>query len=258
MLTNPTLDHMYTLGLSGMAAAWRELAEQPEARAMEKEEWLGLMLDREIAVRADKRLTARLVAAKLRFPEACVEDIDFHAARNLDRRSTMALAQGQWLKNHENLIVTGKTGTGKSWLACAMGRQAARHDHTVLYVRTPRLFEDLAMAKLDGRYPRLMNRLMKVQLLILDDFATHTLNDQQRFHLFEIIEERYQRRSTLITAQVPVNTWHDLIGDATVADAILDRVVHNAHRINLEGDSMRKAKSRIDATLNVNDERTEG
>ena len=154
MLTNPTLDHMYTLGLSGMAAAWRELAEQPNARAMEKEEWLGLMLDREIAVRADKRLTARLVAAKLRFPEACVEDIDFHAARNLDRRATMALAQGQWLKNHENLIVTGKTGTGKSWLACALGRQAARHDHTVLYVRAPRLFEDLAMAKLDGRYPR--------------------------------------------------------------------------------------------------------
>ena len=148
--------------------------------------------------------------------------------------------------------------TGKSWLACALGRQAARHDHTVLYVRAPRLFENLAMAKLDGRYPRLMNRLMKVQLLILDDFATHTLNDQQRFHLFEIIEERYQRRSTLFTAQVPVNTWHDLIGDETVADAILDRVVHNAHRINLEGDSMRKAKSGIDTMLNVNNERTEG
>ena len=137
-----------------------------------------------------------------------------------------------------------------------MGRQAARHDHSVLYVRAPRLFEDLAMAKLDGRYPRLMNRLMKVQLLILDDFATHTLNDQQRFHLFEIIEERYQRRSTLITAQVPVNTWHDLIGDETVADAILDRVVHNAHRINLEGDSMRKAKSGIDITLSADNERT--
>lgn len=136
------------------------------------------------------------------------------------------------------------------------GRQAVRHDHTVLYVRAPRLFEDLAMAKLDGRYPRLMNRLMKVQLLILDDFATHTLNDQQRFHLFEIIEERYQRRSTLITAQVPVNTWHDLIGDQTVADAILDRVVHNAHRINVEGDSMRKAKSGIDIMLNVDNERT--
>ncbi|GAA5658594.1 IS21 family transposase ISRsp2 [Brucella sp. NBRC 13694] len=132
MLTNPTLENMYTLGLSGMAMAWRELSEQPDARAMNKEEWLGLMLDREIAVRADKRLTTRLAAAKLRFPEACVEDIDFRAARNLDRRATMALAQGQWLKNHENLIVCGKTGTGKSWLACALGRQAARHDHSVL------------------------------------------------------------------------------------------------------------------------------
>lgn len=258
MLTNPTLENMYTLGLSGMAMAWRELSEQPDARAMNKEEWLGLMLDREIAVRADKRLTTRLAAAKLRFPEACVEDIDFRAARNLDRRATMALAQGQWLKNHENLIVCGKTGTGKSWLACALGRQAARHDHSVLYVRAPRLFDDLAMAKLDGRYPRLMNRLMKVQLLILDDFATHVLSEQQRFHLFEIIEERYQRRSTLITAQVPVNAWHDLIADATVADAILDRVVHNAHRINLEGDSMRKAKSGIDTIPNMHDERTEG
>ncbi|WP_433762305.1 IS21-like element helper ATPase IstB [Brucella anthropi] len=254
MLTNPTLDHMQMLGLPGMAIAWRELAEQPESRSMDKDEWLGLMLDREIAVRADKRLTARLAAAKLRFPEACVEDIDFYAARNLDRRATMALAQGQWLKNHENLIVTGKTGTGKSWLACALARQAARHDHSVLYARAPRLFEELAMAKLDGRYPKLMNRLMKVQLLVLDDFATHSLNDQQRFHLFEIIEERYQRRSTLITAQVPVSAWHDLIGDATVADAILDRVVHNAHRINLEGDSMRKAKSGIDTSPNINDE----
>ena len=254
MLTNPTLEHMYTLGLSGMAVAWRELAEQPEARAMDKDEWLGLMLDREIAVRADKRLTGRLAAAKLRFPEACIEDIDFRSARNLDRRSTMALAQGQWLKNHENLIISGKTGTGKSWLACAFARQAARQDHTILYVRTPRLFEDLAMAKLDGRYPKLMNRLMKVQLLILDDFATHSLNDQQRFHLFEIIEERYRRRSTLIIAQVPVSAWHDLIGDATVADAILDRIVHNAHRINLEGDSMRKANSGIDAPQNINDQ----
>ncbi len=254
MLTNPTLEHMYKLGLSGMAVAWRELSEQPETRAMEKDEWLGLMLDREFAVRADKRLASRLAAAKLRFPQACVEDIDFRTPRNLDRRATMALAQGQWLKNYENLIITGKTGTGKSWLACALARQAARHDHTVLYVRTPRLFEDLAMAKLDGRYPRLMSKLMKVQLLILDDFATHSLNDQQRFHLFEIIEERYQRRSTLITAQVPVSTWFELIGDATVADAILDRVVHNAHRITLEGDSMRKKKQSLDSKQNLNDE----
>lgn len=146
-------------------------------------------------------------------------------------------------KSHENLIVTGQTGTGESWLACAFGRQAARLDHSVLYVRVPRLFEDLALARLDGRFPRLIDKLTRAQLLILDDFGTHSLTDQQSFHLFEIVEERYRRKSTLITAQVPVARWHDLIADPTVADAILDRIVHNAHRIVLQGDSMRKQKA---------------
>ena len=155
----------------------------------------------------------------------------------------MALAQGEWLKAHENLIVTGQTGTGKSWLACAFGRQAARLDHSVLYVRVPRLFEDLALARLDGRFPRLIDKLTRVQLLILDDFGTHSLTDQQRFHLFEIVEERYRRKSTIITAQAPVPKWHDLIADPTVADAILDRIVHNAHRIALTGRQHAKAKS---------------
>ncbi|MGK9339541.1 IS21-like element helper ATPase IstB [Sinorhizobium meliloti] len=242
MLTNPTLDQMQALGLAGMAAAWRQLAEQTNANELSRDEWLGLMLDREIAMRADKRVRNRLAAAKLRFPEASIEDIDF--AAGLDRRNTMALAQGEWLKTHENFIVTGQTGTGKSWLACAFGRQAARLDHSVLYVRVPRLFEVLALARLDGRYPRLIDKLTRVQLLILDDFGTHSLTDQQRFHLFEIVEERYRRKSTLITAQVPVARWHDLIADPTVADAILDRIVHNAHRITLQGDSMRKQRRR--------------
>ncbi|TIM21821.1 MAG: AAA family ATPase, partial [Mesorhizobium sp.] len=140
MLTNPTLDQMQALGLAGMAAAWRELAERNNANELSRDEWLGLMLDREVAMRADKRVRNRLASARLRFPEACIEDIDFAAPRGLDRRSTMALAQGEWLKAHENLIVTGQTGTGKSWLACAFGRQAARLDHSVLYVRVPRLF----------------------------------------------------------------------------------------------------------------------
>ena len=172
-----------------------------------------------------------------------MEDIDFTTPRGLDRRNMIALAQGEWLKAHENLIVTGHTGTGKSWLACAIGRQAARLDHTVFYVRAPRLFEDLALARLDGRFPRLLDKLTRVQLLILDDFATHTLTDQQRFHLFEIVEERYRRKSTIVTAQTPVAKWHDLIADPTVADAILDRLVHNAHRIELKGESMRKQKN---------------
>lgn len=147
MLTNPTLDLMQALGLAGIAAAWRQLAEQKNANELSRDEWLGLMLDREIALRADKRVRIQLASAKLRFPEASIEDID------LDRRNTMALAQGEWLKAHENLIVTGQTGTGKSWLACAFGRQAARLNHSVLYLRVPRFFEDLALARLDGRYP---------------------------------------------------------------------------------------------------------
>lgn len=243
MLTHPTLEQMQALGLAGMAVAYRQLAEQDDAAALSREEWLGLMLDHELATRADKRLTNRLAAAKLRFVDACIEDIDFAARRGLDRRNTLQLAQGAWLKAHENLIVTGQTGTGKTWIACAFGRQAARLDHSVLYLRVPRLFEDLAMARLDGRFPRLVDKLARVQLLILDDWGTHSLNDQQRLDLLEIFEERYRRKSTLITAQLPVAQWHDMIGEPTIADAILDRIVHNAHRIGLEGDSLRKRKS---------------
>ena len=148
-----------------------------------------------------------------------------------------------WLKARENLIITGQTGTGKTWLACAFARQAARLDHSVLYLRMPRLFENLAMARLDGRFPRLVDKLARVQLLILDDWGTHSLNDQQRLDLLEIFEERYRRKSTLIAAQLPVAQWHEMIGEPTIADAILDRIVHNAHRITLEGDSLRKRKS---------------
>jgi DNA replication protein DnaC len=245
MLTNPTLDQMQTLGLAGMAAAYRQLAEQDNTAALGRDEWLGLMLDREIAVRADRRLTNRLAIARLRFADACIEDIDFAARRGLNRRNTLQLAQGAWLKAKENLIITGQTGTGKTWLSCAFARQAARLDHSVLYLRVPRLFENLAMARLDGRFPRLVDRLARVQLLVLDDWGTHSLNDQQRLDLLEIFEERYRRKSTLITAQLPVAQWHDMIGEPTIADAILDRIVHNAHRINLEGESMRKPKPHL-------------
>jgi len=243
MLNHPTIDQMQALGLTGMAAAYRDLSEQPATGELAREEWLGLMLDREAGIRADKRLSNRLRSARLRFAEASIEDVDFTAARGLDRRQVLALAQGAWLRENENLIVTGHTGTGKTWLACAFGRQAARLDRSVLYVRMPRLFEDLAMARLDGRFPRLVDKLARVQLLILDDWGTHGLTDQQRLDLLEIFEERYRRKSTLITSQLPVSRWHDLIGEPTIADAILDRIVHNAHRIELEGDSMRKPKT---------------
>jgi DNA replication protein DnaC len=242
MLTHPTLDQMNALGLAGMATAYRELTEQVHGNDLSFDERLGLMLDREIALRTDRRLTNRLATAKLRFANASIEDIDFASHRGLDRRNVLSLAQGAWLKANENLILTGQTGTGKTWIACAFARQAARLDYSVLYVRMPRLFEDLALARLDGRFPRLVDKLARVQLLVLDDWGTHTLNDRQRLDLLEIFEERYRRKSTLITAQLPVAAWHEMIGEATLADAILDRIVHNAHRITLEGDSMRKRK----------------
>ncbi|HIC67483.1 MAG TPA: AAA family ATPase [Paracoccus sp.] len=240
MLIHPTLGQMATLGLTGMADAWKALAEQDPGQALERNEWLGLMLDREAATRADKRFANRLRNAKMRFPNACIEDVDFAVSRGLDRRQILALAQGDWIKAREQIILTGQTGTGKTWLACAFAHQAARFDHTVSYVRMPRLFEDMAMARLDGRFPRLVDKLARVQLLVLDDWGTHGLTDQQRLDLLELFEERYQRRSTIITAQLPVSGWHDMIGEPTIADAILDRIVHNAHRIELKGDSMRR------------------
>jgi len=254
MLTHPTLDQMAALGLTGMADAWKALAEQDPGHALDRNEWLGLMLDREATARADKRFANRLRNAKMRFPNACIEDVNFAASRGIDRRQVLALAQGEWIKAKEQIILTGQTGTGKTWLACAFGHQAARLDHSVLYVRMPRLFEDMAMARLDGRFPKLVDKLARVQLLILDDWGTHGLTDQQRLDLLELFEERYQRRSTIITAQLPVSGWHDMIGEPTIADAILDRIVHNAHRIDLKGDSMRRKDQNVNLTLNENTE----
>jgi DNA replication protein DnaC len=254
MLTHPTLDQMAALGLTGMADAWKALAEQDPGQALERNEWLGLMLDREAAARADKRFANRLRNAKMRFPNACIEDVDFAASRGLDRRQILALAQGDWIKAREQIILTGQTGTGKTWLACAFGHQAARLDHSVSYVRMPRLFEDMAMARLDGRFPRLVDKLARVQLLVLDDWGTHGLTDQQRLDLLELFEERYQRRSTIITAQLPISGRHDMIGEPTIADAILDRIVHNAHRIELKGDSMRRKDRNASLTAAENTE----
>lgn len=254
MLTHPTLEQKAALGLTGMADAWKALAEQDPGQALDRNEWLGLMLDREVAARADKRFANRLRNAKMRFPNACIEDVDFAASRGLDRRQILSLAQGDWIKAKEQIILTGQTGTGKTWLACAFAHQAARLDHSVSYVRMPRLFEDMAMARLDGRFPRLVDKLARVQLLVLDDWGTHGLTDQQRLDLLELFEERYQRRSTIITAQLPVSGWHTMIGEPTIADAILDRIVHNAHRIELKGDSMRRKDRNANLTSAENNE----
>ncbi|MFC7739395.1 IS21-like element helper ATPase IstB [Roseomonas sp. GCM10028921] len=240
MLTHPTLDQLRQLGLAGMARAFEDLSAQAQGGELAPAEWLGLLLDREIADRHDRRLKARLRFAKLRH-QASVEDIDWRSSRGLDRALFQKLTLGGWIEARENLIIEGPTGVGKSWLACALSQKACRDNHSVLYQRVPRLFADLGLARGDGRHARLMRTLGAVKLLILDDWGLEPLGPEQRRDLLELVEDRYGRGATLITSQVPVDRWHDLItGNPTLADAILDRLVHNAHRIHLRGDSLRR------------------
>lgn len=241
MLTHPTLDQLRQLGLAGMARAFEDLQSRSGGE-LAPAEWLGLLLDREIADRQDRRLKARLRFAKLRHP-ASVEDIDWRSSRGLDRALFGKLALGGWIEARENLIIEGPTGVGKSWLACALGQKACRDNHSVLYQRVPRLFADLGLARGDGRHARLMRTLGAVKVLILDDWGLEPLGPEQRRDLLELVEDRYGRGATLVTSQVPVDRWHDLIGEPTLADAILDRLVHNAHRIQLRGDSLRRKRT---------------
>ena len=247
MLKHPTLDQLHTLGLHGMAKAFVEVAASDEAGGLSHPEWLGLLLDREASLRQDKRLAARLRVAKLR-QQACVEDIDYRSPRGLDRAMMQKLVNGDWIDAHDNLALIGPTGVGKSWLASALGHKACRDNRSVLYQRVPRLFEELALARGDGRHARLLRSLGRADLLVLDDWGLEPLDAAARHDLLEILEERYGRKSTLVTSQLPVDRWHEIIGDPTYADAILDRLVHNAHRIELTGESMRRARARSTIT----------
>src|SRR5271154_4613247 len=241
VLAHPMLDQLGQLGLSGMAQAFAELEASNETTALTHVDWLGLLLDRELTHRRDKRLAARLRYARLRQP-ATVEDVDYRAPRGLDRALFQKLANGEWIDAHDNLILCGSTGVGKSWLACALGHKACRDNRSVLYQRVPKLFADLALARGDGSYARIMRSLNGAQLLILDDWGLEPLDAGARRDLYEILEERYGRRSTILTSQVPIDKWHEVIGNPTYADAILDRLVHNAHRIDLAGDSLRRTR----------------
>ena len=242
MLSHPTFDQLHQLGLAGMANAFAEIEASADAAQLTHAEWLGLLLDREVSQRRDKRLAARLRYARLRH-HAAIEDVDYRAPRGLDRVLFKKLAEGGWIDAHDNLILCGPTGIGKSWLAAALGHKACRDNRSVLYQRIPKLFADLALARGDGRYARLLRALAGVQLLILDDWGLQPLDTGSRHDLLEILEERYGRRSTIVTSQIPVDKWHALIGDPTYADAILDRLVHNAHRIDLAGDSLRRKRA---------------
>ena len=243
MLNHPTLDQLHTLGLQGMAKAFVEIEAKSEANDLGHREWLGLLLDREASWRRDKRLIARLRYAKLR-QQACVEDVDYRSPRGLDRALFQKLAQGDWIDAHDNLALIGPTGVGKSWLASALGHKACRDNRSVLYHRVPKLFEELALARGDGRHPRILRNLGRAELLILDDWGLELLDAAARHDLLEILEERYGRRSTVITSQLPVDRWHEVVNDPTYADAILDRLVHNAHRVELSGESMRRTRAK--------------
>jgi DNA replication protein DnaC len=241
MLTHPTLDQLNQLGLLGMAGAFGELNDA-ESASLSHAEWLAILLEREISRRHDKRLAARLRYAKLRH-HAAVEDVDYRTVRGLDRALFEKLASGGWIEAHDNLILCGPTGVGKSWLAAALAHRACRDNRSVLYQRVPKLFAELAVARADGRHRRMIRALTSPQLLILDDWGLAPLDAGARHDLLEILEDRYGRRSTIVTSQVPVEHWHQLIGDPTHADAILDRLVHNATRIDLNGESLRRKRA---------------
>ncbi len=239
MLNHPTLEKLQTMRLTGMFKALQEQQETREIEALSFEERLGLILDREMTERQSKRLQTRLKKAKLRH-QAAVEDINYRHPRNLDRSQVLKLCDCQWIKEHQNLIITGPTGIGKSWLACAFAHKACREGYTALYTRMPRLLQDVGISRGDGRYPKVMKELSKIDLLVLDDWGISPLKAEQLRDLLEILEDRHGLRSTLVTSQLATKQWHEYLGDPTLADAILDRLVHNAHRMDLQGDSMRK------------------
>jgi DNA replication protein DnaC len=239
MLIHPMVERLRSLGLAAMADAFTELQHSATADDLSREDWLGLLIDREATARENKRLGRRLSHARLR-QNAVIEDTDLRTPRGLDRGLFQKLATCGWIRDNQHLLIGGPTGVGKSWLACALGHKACRDGFSVIYRRAPRLFTELAMARGEGRLARLMTSLERTRLLIIDDWGPEPLNAEQRRDLLEIIDDRDQKGSLLMTSQIPISRWHEIIGDPTLGDAILDRVIHRAHRIELKGESLRK------------------
>jgi DNA replication protein DnaC len=245
MLTNQTIEKLRALKLTGMLKALEEQMAQEGITELDFLERFGLLVDREIAQRENRRLKTRLRAAKLR-ESASMEDINYRHPRGLERSLMASLGSCTWISSARNVIITGATGVGKTYIACALAQKAMREGFSALYRRTPRLLRDLSVARVDGSYHKTMTALAKSHLLVLDDWGLSTLNSDQEKDLLEIIEDRHGLKSTVITSQLPVEAWHQQMANPTIADAILDRVVHNAYRINLSGESMRKVYAKKD------------
>ena len=229
-----------------MARALVEQLERADYQALSFEERLGLLVDREMQDRENRRLARHLKTAKLR-SDACVEDLDFRGSRGLDRPTVLGLAEGHWVSAHRNVLVVGPTGVGKTFVACALAHAAIRRGHTALYLRVPRLLDELVLARADGRLPRLMAAWARVEVLVLDDLGLQPIAAARAADLLEVIEDRGGLRSTIVTSQLPVGHWHEALGEPTIADAILDRLVHNAYRIELRGESLRRAETAFEA-----------
>jgi DNA replication protein DnaC len=242
MLMQQTIESLYGMKLNGMAEGLKEQMNQPDISELSFEERFALLVDRQWAYKEDRKMRRLLQNARLKI-SACIEDIDFKTPRGLDRSVILRLADCDWIKNGQNVIITGPTGGGKTYLACALANKACRTGLPSYYVRLPRLFQELGIARADGSYAKVMKKLLRTKLLVLDDFGLAPLGQAERHDLLEIIEDRHGLSSTIITTQLPVGNWHDTIKDPTIADAILDRLIHNAHKITLKGESMRKLRS---------------
>ena len=244
MLNNLTHSRLHELGLNGMAKALELQQEQPQIQRLVFEERLGLLLDAEISARDTRRIERLLKAARLRQSTACLEDVDYRPIRNLDPAIVMSLADCNWIQRRQNLILTGATGTGKSWLACAFGRQACRQGYTVSYSTATQLFENLLLAQVEGYLPKLRRQLVRTELLIIDDLGIGGIDVNLGPILLEIIDQQSAQGSLIITSQFPPSKWYDLFNDPTIADAILDRIVHRAHFMELKGESIRKLQAK--------------
>ena len=246
MLTEPTIDKLRSIWLYGMADAYVDQQKGTEVKSMDFDDRFGLLVDAEWLFRQNRRTKRRMKEAKLRLTQACIEDVDTGAARGIEKGVLMRLATCAFIDEKLNVIITGATGTGKTYLGCALAQAAIRKNRSAVYRRAPRLYEEMALARVDGTYAKMLLRLARVDVLIIDDFGLATMKDQDRQGLLDVLEDRYGNRSTIITTQLPTKAWHDYINDPTVADSICDRVVHNAHRIELKGASRRKEKATKD------------